>query len=313
MAQAPLNSLHGFVAVARRLSFTAAARDLGISASALSQAVRRLEEEVGVPLLHRTSRSVSLTDAGLRLLERAGPAIEQVIEALGAIEAPSGDLAGRVRLSVPTAAVTLVMTRILPRFVALHPRVQLDVRVENGFVDIVAEGLDAGIRLVSSIDRDMVHVRLTPPCRLVVVGSPRYLERMGVPVTPRDLLGHQCLGLRFAPDGPAFLWELGEGEDACRLPVRGPVISNDRQLLRQLALDGVGLLYTLEPLVADELARGELRVVLDDHAQQVPGLFLYFPSRAQVSPALRAFVDVARALADEGQPGLLSSQVHETS
>lgn len=298
MAFTPLNALNAFLAVARRRSFAAAARDLGVSTSALSQSVRQLEERLHVTLLTRTSRSVALTDAGQRLLENAGPAVEQALESLKTVSAQPGEITGRVRLSVPSAAVALVLARLLPRFAQRHPLVEVDVRTDDRFVNIVEEGLDAGIRLVEAIDRDMVHVRLSGACRVVVAGAPSYLDRRGVPQKPADLLDHDCIGMRATGGGP-WPWELERGKKTWRLPVRGPVTTNDHALRRHLAIAGVGLLYTLEPLIADEIARGRLRVVLEPYAPDVPGLFLYFPSRAQVSPALRAFVEVARELAEK--------------
>ena len=292
-----LHTLHAFVAVARRASFTAAAKDLGVSAAALSQSVRRLEDEVGVALLHRTSRSVALTDAGQRLLDEAGPALDQALDALHNASASPGELTGSVRLSVPSLATGIVLRHVLPRFAQRHPKVEVDVRVENAFVDIVKEGLDAGIRLVSAIDRDMVHVRLHGPCTVVVVGAPSYLARRGRPSTPADLADHDCIGLRFSADGAPFVWELGEGDQATRVPVTGPLVTDDRNLMRSMAIAGVGLSYAIREDVAAELECGALEVVLEDFAQRLPGLFLYFPSRAQVSPALRAFIDVAREVA----------------
>lgn len=298
MAFTPLNALNAFLAVARRRSFAAAARDLGVSASALSQSVQQLEARVGVALLTRTSRSVALTDAGQRLLENAGPGVDQALEALATIAARPGEVTGRVRLSVPTVAVPLILTRLASKFIERYPNVVLDIRVENRLVDIVAEGLDAGIRLIESIDRDMVHVRVSGPSRIVVAGAPSYLQRKGIPQKPTDLLQHDCLCSRWAPDAQPFAWELERGKKTWRVPVRGPLITNDREFLHAMALAGQGLLYTLEAVIADDLARGRLRVVLEPYAPSVPGLFLYFPSRAQVSPALRAFVAVAREVAE---------------
>lgn len=294
MAFTPLNALNAFVAVARRLSYAAAAKDLGVSTSALSQSVRQLEERLEVTLLTRTSRSVALTDAGQRLLDHAGPAVDQALESLKTVKAKRGEVTGRVRLTVPTAAVTLVLARLIPKFVERHPKVEVEVRVDDRIVDTVAEGLDAGIRLIESIDRDMVHVRLSPPARLVVVGAPSYLERRGVPQKPADLLLHDCICMRWASSGEPWAWELERGKKTFRVPVRGPVTTNNFELMRNLAVAGVGLYYALEPTVEAEIARGQLRVVLEPYAPEVPGLFLYFPSRAQVSPALKAFVDVAR-------------------
>ncbi|HZY02932.1 MAG TPA: LysR substrate-binding domain-containing protein [Anaeromyxobacteraceae bacterium] len=296
MAFTPLNALSSFIAVARRRSFAAAARDLGVSTSALSQSVRQLEARLGVTLLTRTSRTVALTDAGRRLLEHAGAAVDQALESLKAVSARPGEVTGRVRLNVPTVAVPLVLARLLPRFVERHPRVEVEVQSENRFVNIIADGYDAGIRLSEAIERDMVQVRLTEPGRFVVAAAPSYLARRGTPQTPQDLLHHDCLCIRTATDGARYAWELERGRKAWRVPVQGPVTTNDPDLMRLLAVAGVGLLYAFEPQIADELRRGSLRLVLDAYAAAVPGFFLYFPSRAQVSPALRAFVDVAREL-----------------
>ncbi|MDB4928039.1 MAG: transcriptional regulator, LysR family [Myxococcaceae bacterium] len=306
MAFTPLNALNAFIAVARRCSYAAAAKDLGVSTSALSQSVRQLETRLGVALLTRTSRSVALTDAGQRLLENAGPAVDQALESLKTARARRGEVTGRVRLSVPSVAVTLVLARLLPRFIARFPKVELDVRVEDRLVNVVTEGLDAGIRLVESIDRDMIHVRLSAPTRIVVVAAPSYLEARGAPLKPAELLQHDCICMRWASGGEPWAWELERARKTWRVPVRGPVTTNDFELMRVLAVAGVGLFYVLEPFVADELAAGSLRVVLEAFAPAVPGLFLYFPSGAQVSPALKAFVTVARELAAERDPAHLA-------
>ena len=305
MAFTPLNSLSSFLAVARRRSFAAAARDLGVSTSALSQSVRQLEARLGVTLLTRTSRTVALTDAGQRLLETAGAAVDQALHSLRTVSARPGEVTGRVRLSVPAVAVQLVVARLLPRFLERFPKVEVEVQVENRFVNIVAEGLDAGIRLTEAIERDMVQVRLTEPGRFVVVGAPSYLDRRGVPQRPEDLLHHDCLCIRSSPSGSRYAWELERGKKSWRVPVQGPVTTNDTDLLRLLAVAGVGLLYTFEPQIEAELHGGSLRVVLEPYAAAVPGFFLYFPSRSQVSPAFRAFVDVARELS--GRPGRRAS------
>ena len=179
MALTPLNALNAFLVVARHRSFAAGARDLGVSTSALSQGVRQLEERLGVTLLTRTSRSVALTDAGHRLLDNAGPAIDQALEALKTVKARRGEVTGRVRLNVPNAAVTLVLTDLIPRFLAKYPKVEVEAFVEDRLVNSVAGEFDAGIRLIESIDRDMVHVRLTPSTRVVVAGRPCGYARRG--------------------------------------------------------------------------------------------------------------------------------------
>jgi DNA-binding transcriptional LysR family regulator len=296
MAFTPLNSLNAFIAVARRLSYAGAAKDLGVSPSALSQSVRQLEERLEVTLLTRTSRSVALTDAGRRLLEHAGPAVDQALESLRTVTAKPGEITGRVRLTVPSSAVALVLARVVPAFVQQHPKVELDLSVNDSFVNAVAEGFDGGIRLIEAIDRDMIHVRLTGPARIVVVGSPAYLKVRGVPQKPADLLHHDCIGMHLTASGEPWAWELERGKKTYRVPVRGPVVTNDFPLMRTLAVAGVGLHYALEPGVAAELASGKLRVVLESYAPEVPGLFLYYPSRAQISPALQAFVQIARSV-----------------
>jgi DNA-binding transcriptional LysR family regulator len=199
--------------------------------------------------------------------------------------------------------VQLVLAQLLPAFVRRHPRVEVEVQVENRFVNVVAEGLDAGIRLSEAIERDMVQVRLTEPGRFVVAAAPSFLARRGAPKKPHDLLEYDCICMRAAMDGARYAWELERGKKAWRVPVQGPVTTNDTELMRQLAVAGVGLLYTFEPIIADELRRGSLRLVLEPYAAAVPGFFLSFPSRAQVSPALRAFVDVARGMPSCRAPG----------
>lgn len=294
MAVTPLNSLNAFVAVARKLSYAAAARELGVSTSALSQSVRQLEQRIGLPLLQRTSRSVALTDAGQRLLQNAGPAIDQALDSLKTVTAEPGEVSGRIRMTVPGMATEVVLNKLVPPFVRKFPKVELEIRVEGRLIDAVAEGYDAGIRLIEAIDRDMVHVRLSPAARFVVAASPAYLERNGTPQKPEDLLQHECIGMRTAVDRPLYAWELERGKKTWRVPVRGSIVSNDPVFMRSLAVSGVGLIYSFEPSIEAELSSGKLRLVLEAYAAEVPGLFLYFPSRAQVSPALKAFVEFAR-------------------
>ncbi len=295
MAFTPLNSLNAFVAVARHRSYAAAARELGVSSSALSQSVSQLESRLGVALLTRTSRSVAPTQAGERLLQDAGPALDQALESLRAVTSKAGEVSGRIRLNVPTAAVPLALSRVLPQFIQRYPDVQVEIRVEDRFVDAVAEGFDAGIRLVEAIDRDMVHIQIAGEMRVIVAGAPSYFERHGVPETPADLAKHVCINARTASGDP-FPWELERGQKTWRVNVVGPVTSNSFDLSKRLAVAGVGVLYCLEPTIDSELKSGELELVLEPYAASVPGLFLYFPSRAQLSPPLRAFVAVVREL-----------------
>lgn len=294
MAFTPLNALNAFLAVARRKSFAAAATELAISPSALSQSVRQLEERLGVALLSRTTRSVALTEAGRRLFEQAGPGVEQALEALKSASAQADEVTGRVRLTVPAIAVPFVITPVLPRFVASHPKVEVEVQVENVRRDIVAEGFDAGVRLEEFIERDMVQVRLTQPSRFVVAGAPAYLKRRGAPESPKDLLAHECIAYRSSTTRALYAWELERGKKSWRIPAQGCITTNDERVMLAMAEAGLGLIYAFEPTILPQLRRGSLRLVLEPFAAAVPGLFLYFPSRAQVSPALRAFIDTAR-------------------
>jgi len=296
MNTAPLPQLQAFLAVARLQSFSRAARELGVSRSAVSQSVRQLEEQLRVVLLARTTRSVSLTDAGRRLVESAGPAMRQALAALTEVSAEPGEVVGRVRLSVPRAAVPFIITPLVPAFRERYPRVEVEVVVEERFVDIVAEGYDAGVRLSEAIERDMVQVRLTDAFRFVVVGAPSYLARHGTPQRPEDLLRHECITFRSQTTGALYAWELERGRRNWRVPVRGGVVTSDAQLNVSMAEAGLGLAYTFEPMVMEQLRAGRLERVLEPYAPKVPGFFLYYPSRAQSSPALRLFVDVAKEL-----------------
>ena len=189
--------------------------------------VRQLEARLGVSLLTRTSRSVALTDAGRRLLEHAGPAVEQALESLKTVSVRPGEVTGKVRLSVPAASVSLILAHVLPRFITRYPKVEVDVPVEDRFVDIVAEGLDAGIRLTESIERDMVQIRLSDQARFVVAGAPSYFARRGTPQKPADLLQHDCICMRSATSGGRWAWELERGKKEWRVPVQGPAATND--------------------------------------------------------------------------------------
>jgi DNA-binding transcriptional LysR family regulator len=296
MNTAPLPQLQVFLAVARLRSFSGAARELRVSPSAVSQAVRQLEEKLRVTLLVRTTRSMSLTDEGRRLVESAGPALGQTLAALTEVSARPGEPVGRLRLSVPRSAVALVITPMLPAFRQRYPRLQVEIIAEERFVDIVAEGYDAGVRLSEAIERDMVQVRLTGAFRLVVVGAPGYLAQHGTPERPEDLLNHECITYRSLTTGALYAWELERGRKSWRVPVRGGVVTSDSTLGASLAEQGVGLAYVVEPMVAAQLREGRLKRVLEPYAPTVPGFFLYYPRRAQRFPALRAFVDSAREL-----------------
>lgn len=289
--------LHTFLVVARLRSFSGAARELGVSRSAVSQSVRQLEEKLGIALLTRTTRSVAPTDAGRRLVEVAGPALGQATAAMTEVAAKSGEAVGRLRLTVPRSAVPFVIDPVLPTFRERHPRVEIEIAVEERLVDIVAEGFDAGVRSTEAIERDMVQVRLTGGFRYVVVGTPDYLARRGRPERPRDLLQHECITFRSKTTGALYAWELERGRRTWRVPVRGSVVTNDGPLAVSLAEKGLGLAYAFEPSVEEQLREGRLERVLEPYAASVPGYFLYYPSRAQRSTPLRLFIETARELA----------------
>jgi DNA-binding transcriptional LysR family regulator len=296
MKTAVLPHLQVFLDVARLRSFSAAARELGVSTAAVSHSVRQLEGQLRVVLLTRTTRSVALTEAGRRLVEGAGPGLGQAFEALKEVSAQPGEVVGQLRLTVPGVAVPYVITPVLPTFRARHPRVEVEVVVENRFVDIVAEGYDAGVRLSEAIERDMVQVRLSNAFRFVVVGAPGYLERHGTPERPEDLLRHECFTLRVPTTGALFAWELERGRKNWRVPVRGSIVTNDSALRLSLVEQGLGLTYAFEPALEDQLSTGRLVRVLEAYAPTVPGFFIYFPSRAQRSGPLRLFLETAKEL-----------------
>ncbi|OJH35377.1 LysR family transcriptional regulator [Cystobacter ferrugineus] len=289
-----LHHLPAFFAVAEHKNFTRAAASLGISTSAVSQSIRALEAHVGAPLLARTTRSVSMTEAGRRLLETAAPAVKQAREALDNAARQPGELSGVLRLNVPLLAVKTVMGPVLPVFHARHPGVRTEVWVENRFVDIVAERFDAGIRLMEGVQRDMVTTRLMEPLRFVVVGSPAYLGRKGRPTHPRQLAGHQIIGWHSPTNGTLVPWDLERRGRVWKVPASAPVSTNDTTAMLELAVRGLGLAYIAETLAAKLIREKKLEEVLSDWAPEVPGVFLYFPSRAQASAPLRAFIECAR-------------------
>ena len=288
------------LAVARRRGFAAAAAELGMSPSAVSHAVRQVEDRLGVPLFARTTRSVALTDAGRALVDGAGPALADIAERFEQLKGAAGRPAGVVRVSAGSVAVPMALAPLMAELQRRRPEVQVEVVVDNALADIVAEGCDAGVRLGETIAEDMVAVRLTPPFRTAVVATPGYLARAGWPATLDDLAGHACIGHRLAGAGALYRWELqADGREVAVAVDGGPVV-NDVLVARELALAGVGLAYLFEPLVRGDLAAGRLVEVLADAAIEEPGFFLYFPERAAMAPKLRAVVDAARAVAGRG-------------
>ena len=288
-----LASLEGFLAVALHGSFRRAAAERGVSPSALSHVVRGLEEMLDVRLFNRTSRSIALTDSGRYLVERVGPALGDVAEALREVGALRGRPAGLLRLNVPRIANELIIQPLLGRFLAAYPEVRLEVASFDGLVDIVAEGFDAGIRRDRRLAPGMVALPVGPARRFAVVGSPSYFVGRDRPLQPQELHAHACIERRF-PDGSRYGWEFARDGETLEIDVSGPLIADDTALMVRAALDGVGLAFVFESLVADHVAGGRLVRVLEDWCPILPRFFLYYPGRRQVPAPLRAFIDMVR-------------------
>ena len=283
-----------FAAVAEARSFRAAGDRLGVTASAVSQALRRLEERLGVTLVQRSTRSVRLTDAGERLHAALRPALDEVRAAVAALGEMADEPRGTVRLLVSTGADAVLGGPFLAGFLAEHPRVDLDVAVSDAALDIVAAGYDAGIQLGEVIDRDMIAVPVTGDVRLVVVGAPSYFARRPKPTHPRDLADHDCFNWHPTPEAPPYRWEFTEDERDFSVAVRARVLTTDAPLLNRLARTGAGLTMLLEVNARDDIARGDLVVVLDEFSTPFPGFYLYYPQRRHASPGLRALIDYLR-------------------
>jgi DNA-binding transcriptional LysR family regulator len=292
-----LDGVEAFLRVAERRSFSAAAIDLGISASAVSQTIRALEERVGVPLLMRTTRSVGLTQAGEMFLDRARPAFDGLGDAFEAARTLSERPAGRLRINLPRAVVQHLFQPILAGFCAAYPEIELEICAEDGFVDVTEGGYDAGVRLGESLAADMVAVRLSDPFGFTVVATPDYLDRHGRPQKPADLRDHKCIRVRLAT-GNFMDWGFIDGNRQINVDVSGPVIVNDFAALVMAVETGVGIAYMAEPNVKKQIETGKLEVVLQGYGASSGGLFLYYPSRRQVMPKLRAFIDYVRANLD---------------
>ncbi|WP_095200154.1 LysR family transcriptional regulator [Mesorhizobium carmichaelinearum] len=284
------------IAVARRGGFALAAAELGMSPSAVSHAVRLVEGRIGQPLFARTTRSVSLTEAGKVLVETAAPALQDIGERVDRIRAIKGRPSGLLRLNVPNIAIPLSVTAVVAAMAERYPDVTVELLTDQGLVDIVGEGFDAGIRLGEMIAQDMITVRLTPPFRAVIVASPAYIGRHGRPRSVADLANHNCIGYRLVRSGALYRWDLTEDGKDVVVETKGTVIVTDSLAAIDLALAGVGLAYVFEPLVHADLAAGRLVQVLPQTAIEEPGLFLYFPRRAAMAPKLRAFIDTAQEI-----------------
>lgn len=288
-----LDGLAVFVAVAESKGFRAAGNRLGVSGSAVSQALRKLEERVGVALVQRTTRSVRLTEAGDRLYAAARPALDELRAAVNAVGELSDEPRGTLRLHVAGAAEVFLRGPLVAGFLAANPRVQLEMFVSDAPVDIVAAGYDAGIRLGEVIDRDMIAMPVSGDIRLVVVGAPSYFARRAKPTHPRDLVEHECINWHPTAEASPYRWEFTEEGREFSVDVRARVLTNDPALNIRLAREGAGLTLA-DDRVRDDVARGALVPVLEEFSTPFPGFYLYYPQRRHVSPALRALIDLLR-------------------
>jgi DNA-binding transcriptional LysR family regulator len=290
----PFEGMTVFVAVAQARSLREAGDRLGVSGSAVSQTLNRLEERLGVALVQRTTRSVRLTEAGQRLYEAVRPALEEVRVAAASVGELSDAPRGRLRVHTSGAAESFLSGSLLTRFLTEYPHVDLDVAVSDAPVDIVAQGYDAGIQLGEVIDRDMIAVPVSGDLRLVVVGAPSYLARRGTPRHPRDLGAHDIINWHPTPEAPAYRWEFtADGRDFA-VAVRARVLTTEPALVVRLARSGAGLAMLYEGQVREDVSSGDLVPVLEEFSAPFPGFYLYYPQRRHASPALRALSDYLR-------------------
>ena len=294
MARPSLDDIASFAAVARARSFTRAAAALGTSTSNLSHTIRRLEARLGTRLLQRNSRSVSPTEAGATLLQTLGPALESIEGALDALDRGRGGVAGTLRLTMTRQAYDAVVRPVLPAFIAAHPDATVEVLIDYACRDIVAEGLDGGIRLGEKLEQDMIALKAGPELSMAVVASPEYLAR-SVPIdAPDDLTRHRCINYRMVGAGTIYAWEFERNGQQLEVRVSGPLTFTEPGLMLQAALDGLGVAYLLDHEVAPHIRSGHLVRMLLDWTPPFPGFHLYYASRRQMRPVLSAFIEAIR-------------------
>jgi DNA-binding transcriptional LysR family regulator len=302
MAECDLADLDAFAAVARQRSFRGAALLRGASASGLSEAVRRREARLGVRLLNRTTRSVTPTEAGARLLERLSPALGEVAAALEGVNRHRDSIAGTLRLNVPIVVARLIMPPIVSGFLKAHPGVALEVIAEDNFIDVLAAGFDAGVRYDERLEKDMIAVPIGPRVqRYVTAAAPAYLAAHGRPSHPKDLLGHACIRHRFA-SGVMAHWEFERDGESVRINPSGPLIASSPELEISAAAAGLGMIASFEGFLAPAIGSGALEEVLEDWSPRFSGPFLYYASRRHMPPPLRAFIDYIKQHAAKETP-----------
>jgi DNA-binding transcriptional LysR family regulator len=290
-----LSHLPIIICVARHRSFAAAAAELGMSPSAVSHAVRRVEDRLGTPLFARTTRSVSLTEAGTRFIARLEHALGDIGTVIEELSAERGQVTGLLRIDSPSTGVfEMALVPVLARLAQQHPRLTVEVRAGYLSADIVAQGFDAGIRIRGAIEQDMVMTRLTGPFKAILVASRDYLNAKGRPKSIAGLHQHNCIGLRWVLTGAIYDWELIDGKKPITVKTSGTALVTDIANALSLALAGIGIAYVLEPLARQHIREGSLEWLLPQTAVEHDGLFLYYPRRASLAPKLRAFIEVAK-------------------
>lgn len=294
MHRSGLTELEIVLAVTRQQSFRAAARELGMSATAVSNAVAGLESRLNVRLFNRTTRSVALTEQGQRYVARIAPALAEIQRAAEEIAAEPGNPTGTLRINAPRECVSLLF-QLFDTYLQRYPQMRLDITTESRLIDIVSEGFDAGIRLAESVPQDMIAVALTPDARMLIVGSPDYFKRHGTPVSPDDLQQHQSIGMRMSHGG-VYHWELERHQQKFTVNIPARITVSEMQAIHRAALAGLGLAFISEWFIQDELRSGKLISVLDEWCPTFGGLCLYYPGHRHVLPALRAFVELAHEL-----------------
>ncbi|MGV0908585.1 LysR family transcriptional regulator [Martelella sp. FOR1707] len=299
MTRPSLNDLAAFAAVANHRSFRRAADEIGVSRSALSHAIIGLEEKLGVRLFNRTTRSVSLTQAGARLLENLDPVLQDLDRALDTLSEERGTPSGMLRINANKSGARILLDTVVPRFLDRYPAVELDLVSEGRLVDIVEQGFDAGVRLLEAIPQDMVAVTFGGDVRFVAAAAPSYMEDKTVPKTPDDLHGHACIRQRL-PSGKRYRWEFSKRGAEIVVDVPGNLSLDDNDLLVQAAVDGIGIAYVPEDVARPFLVSGQLITLLDEWCPPIPGLALYYPRSRHVPSPLRAFVDILRQV-DRGR------------
>ncbi len=288
------DNLSGLIAlkhIAEKGNFREAAKVMGISPSAISQAIKQLESRLGVTLLTRTTRSTGLTEAGAQFLSQAGPALEQILQAMQSVGSLGQKPSGLLRINLPRAVYRTHFPDLVESFIKKYPEVSVELFFEDALADLAKNGFDAGIRGSEVLDQDMVAVKLLGPTRYVVVGSPKYLSKMGRPKHPKELHEHNCLRPRFGKSGMYDRWEFEQRGKEFQVHVKGNMIMNDSNFVVEAAIRGNGLVYTLEDSVADHIKSGKLEVVLSQFAATSTGFYIYYPKKSQMLPKLRAFVD----------------------